>query len=101
MSIIFPLSVVDGIMGELAFMYEFMHVCKTVCIYLILCIYVGVHVVHVVHVCWYCVLGHYFIEKPVPTRLLRERSHNFVLPPRDNRNFISRALYKALSLSNG
>src|SRR6218665_2768659 len=26
---------------------------------------------------------------------------NFVLPPRDNRNFISRALFKALGLFNG
>src|SRR6218665_1632877 len=46
------------------------------------------------------VLRHYFIEKPISTRLLRERAHNFVLPPRDNRNFVSRALYKALGLSN-
>jgi len=29
-----------------------------------------------------------------------QRAHNFVLPPRDNRNFVSRALYKALGLSN-
>src|SRR6218665_1945298 len=40
-------------------------------------------------------------NKPVSTRLLRERAHNFVLPPRDNRNFASRALYKGLGLSNG
>src|SRR6218665_1024394 len=46
------------------------------------------------------VLRHYFVEKPISTRLLRERAHNFVLPPRDNRNFVFRALYKALGLSN-
>src|SRR6218665_1656994 len=34
------------------------------------------------------VLRHYFIEQPVSTRLLRERAYNFVLPLRDNRNFI-------------
>src|SRR6218665_567164 len=47
------------------------------------------------------VLRHYITGKPVPTRLLRVRAHNCVLPPRDNRDFISRALYKALGLSNG
>src|SRR6218665_2526837 len=46
------------------------------------------------------VLRHYFIEKPISNRLLRERAHNIVLPPRDNRNFVSRALYKNLDLSN-
>src|SRR6218665_265427 len=46
------------------------------------------------------VLRHYFVEKPISTRLLRERAHNFVLPPTDNTNFVSRALYKALGLSN-
>ena len=41
MNIIFPLSVVYGIMGGLVFMYEFMHVCMNVCISLYM--YVGVH----------------------------------------------------------
>ena len=41
MNIIFPLSVVDGMMGGLAFMYEFMHVCKNVCTSLY--VYVGLH----------------------------------------------------------
>ena len=41
MNIIFPLSVVDGIMGGLDFMYEFMHVCKNACISMYM--YVGVH----------------------------------------------------------
>ena len=35
------MSVVDGIMGGLAFMYEFMHVCNNVCISMYM--YVGVH----------------------------------------------------------
>src|SRR6218665_2903976 len=38
------------------------------------------------------VLRHYFVEKPISTRSLRERAHNFVLPTRDNRNFVSRSL---------
>jgi len=37
----FPLSVVHEIMGGIDFMYEFMHVCKNVCISLYT--YVGVH----------------------------------------------------------
>src|SRR6218665_1740615 len=41
MNIIFPLSVVDGIMGGLVFMYEFRHVCKNVCTSLYM--YIGVH----------------------------------------------------------
>jgi len=41
MNIIFPLSVVDGIMGGLVFMYEFMHVCKNACVSLYM--YVDVH----------------------------------------------------------
>ena len=44
MNIIFPLSVVDGIMsGVLVFMYKCMHVCKNVCISLYM--YVGVQTV--------------------------------------------------------
>src|SRR6218665_1658239 len=46
------------------------------------------------------VLRHYFVEKPIPISLLHVRAHNLVLPPRDNGNFVSRALYKALGLSN-
>jgi len=41
MNIIFPLSVVDGIMGGLVFMYEFMHVCQK--IFISLYMYAGVH----------------------------------------------------------
>ena len=41
MNIIFPLSVVYGIIGELVFMYEFTHVCMNACISLYM--YVGVH----------------------------------------------------------
>jgi len=46
------------------------------------------------------VLRHYLIDKPVPVRSLRARAHNFVLPPKDNRNFVSRALYDVLCPSN-
>src|SRR6218665_2695767 len=35
------------------------------------------------------VLRHYFVEKKLNTRLLHVRAHNFVLPPRYNRNFVS------------
>jgi len=35
----------------------------------------------------------YHFFKPVSARSLRARAHNFVLPPKDNRNFVSRALY--------
>src|SRR6218665_2789885 len=37
-------------------------------------------------------------DKPVPARSLRARAHNFVLPPKDNRYFVSRVLhvYEAL-----
>src|SRR6218665_3045252 len=41
------------------------------------------------------VLRHYLTDKPVPARSLRAMAHNFVLPPKDNRNFVSRALYEA------
>src|SRR6218665_2977549 len=37
------------------------------------------------------VLPHYFVERSISTHLLRLRAHNFVLPLRDNRNFVSRA----------
>src|SRR6218665_935878 len=48
------------------------------------------------------VLRHYFVGKPIASRLFCERAHNFVLPPIHNRNFVSRALYrpKALDLFN-
>jgi len=42
------------------------------------------------------VLRHYLIDKPAPVRSLRARAHNFVRPPKDNRNFVSRALYEAI-----
>jgi len=38
------------------------------------------------------VLHHLLKEKPTPVRSLRARSHNFILPLKGNRNFISRAL---------
>ena len=41
MAIIFPVSVVDWILGELVFMYECMHVCKNV--FISLYMYVGVY----------------------------------------------------------
>jgi len=42
------------------------------------------------------VLRHYLVDKPVLVRSFRARAHNFVLPPKDNRNFVSRSLYEAL-----
>jgi len=38
----------------------------------------------------------YLIDKPVPAHSRGARAHNFVLLPKDNRNFVSRALYEAL-----
>src|SRR6218665_3546021 len=35
-------------------------------------------------------------DKPTSSRSLRVRAHNFVLPPKDNRNSISRVLYNAI-----
>jgi len=43
MNIIFPLSVVYGIMVGFVFMYEFMHVCMNVRLFLYRPMYVGVH----------------------------------------------------------
>jgi len=45
------------------------------------------------------VLHHLLKEKPTPVCFLRARSHNFILPRKGNRNFISRALYHAVSVS--
>ena len=42
------------------------------------------------------VLRHLFIDKPTSTRFLRVRAHNFIMPPKDSRNFVSRVLYEAL-----
>jgi len=42
------------------------------------------------------VLRHLLTDKPTSSRSLRVRAHNFVLPPKDNRNFLSRALYNAI-----
>jgi len=36
------------------------------------------------------------VKVSTPTRSLRERAHNFILHLKDNRNFVSRALYKAI-----
>jgi len=49
MNIILPVSVVHGIMGWLDFMYEFMHVCKSVgyvylCIRKLVCMHICVYV---------------------------------------------------------
>jgi len=43
-------------------------------------------------------MRHLLKEKPTPVglRSLRARSHNFILPPKENKNFISRALYHAV-----
>ena len=42
------------------------------------------------------VLCHLLKEKPTPERSLSVRSHNFILPLKDNRNFLLRALYHAV-----
>ena len=42
------------------------------------------------------VLRHLLTDKPTSSRSLRVRAHNFVLPPKDNSNFLSRALYNAI-----
>src|SRR6218665_837415 len=44
------------------------------------------------------VLRHLLTDKPTSSRSLRVRAQtcNFVLPPKDNRNFLSRALYNAI-----
>lgn len=47
------------------------------------------------------VLRHLLIEKPTSGRSLRPRAHNFILPPKDNRNFLSRALYQAICPPSG
>src|SRR6218665_1351977 len=47
------------------------------------------------------VLQHLFTVKPTPTRSLRARAHNFILPLTDNRNFVSKALYNALCPPSG
>src|SRR6218665_2445361 len=47
------------------------------------------------------VLRHLFTVKPTTTRPLLARAHNFILPLKDNRNFVSRALYNALCPPSG
>src|SRR6218665_2534996 len=47
------------------------------------------------------VLQQLFTVKPTPTRSLRARAHNFILPLKDNRNFMSRALYDGLCPPSG
>src|SRR6218665_2701556 len=42
------------------------------------------------------VLRQLFIDKPTSTRSLRVRAHNFIQPPKDNRNFVSWVFYEAL-----
>src|SRR6218665_62375 len=42
------------------------------------------------------VLRHLFIDKPTSTRSLRVSAHNFILPLKDNRNFVSMVLYEAI-----
>ena len=46
------------------------------------------------------VLRPLFIDKPTSTRSLRVRAHNFILPLKDNRNFVSRVLYEAICPSD-
>jgi len=42
------------------------------------------------------VLRHLLKDKPTSSRSLCVRAHNFVLPPKDNRNFLSRVLYNVI-----
>src|SRR6218665_653159 len=42
------------------------------------------------------VLRHLFIDMPTSTRSFRVRAYNFILPLKDNRNFVSRVLYLAI-----
>jgi len=45
------------------------------------------------------VLRHLLKEKPtpvVPASSLRARSHNFILPPKESKTFLPRALYHAV-----
>src|SRR6218665_166028 len=42
------------------------------------------------------VLRHLLKNKPTSLRSLSIRAHNYVLPPKDNRNFLSRVLYSAI-----
>jgi|SRR6218665_554946 len=43
------------------------------------------------------VLRHLFIDKPTSTRSFRCRAHNFILPPKDNRHFVSIGFFTRLS----
>src|SRR6218665_1689727 len=47
------------------------------------------------------ILWHLLTDKPTSSRYLRVRAHDFVLPPKDNRNFLSRVLYNAICLPMG
>src|SRR6218665_1937332 len=42
------------------------------------------------------ILSHLFTDKPTSTRSLRVRAHNFILPLKENRIFVSRVLYEAI-----
>src|SRR6218665_135757 len=39
---------------------------------------------------------HLLKDKPTSSRSHHVRAHNFVLPPKDNRNFLSRVLYNVI-----
>ena len=41
-------------------------------------------------------LLHFLIDKPTSSQSFRVRAHNFLLPPKDNRHVVSRALYNAI-----
>ena len=41
------------------------------------------------------VLRHYFADKPEYSRSLRTQAHNFVLPPKEDKNFFSLSTYAA------
>src|SRR6218665_3582313 len=49
-----------------------------------------------VHISQPYVLRHYFIDKPESGHTLRTRAHNFVLPKKDDKNFVSRSTYATL-----
>src|SRR6218665_465693 len=44
------------------------------------------------------VLQHLPIDNPTSSRSLCVMAHNFLFPPKDNRNFLSRVLYNAICL---
>src|SRR6218665_3921783 len=47
------------------------------------------------------VLRHLLTDKPISTRPLRVMAHNFILPPKGNRNFVSMVLYNVVCPNTG